>query len=63
MDYIKSVMASLGSSFSIILGLITFNNVAILVGILSGLSVITERVISSVIKIKQYKKDVNRADS
>lgn len=62
MDYIKSVVASLGSSFSIILGLITFNNIAILVGILSGISVIVERIISSVIKVKQYKKDVNRID-
>lgn len=57
----KNIISFMVSSFNILLGLITLNNVAILVGILSGLSVITYNVINSVLRVKEYKRnDVNR---
>lgn len=59
MDHLRSAVSSLFSGFSILLGVVTVNDIAIGVGIASGLSVIVERAISSVIKIKQYKKNVN----
>lgn len=62
MDHLRSIASSAISCFSILLGMITLNNVAILIGILSGVSVIVERIISSVIKIKQYKKNVDRTN-
>lgn len=63
MDYLRNIWSGAGATLSILLGLITVNDVAILIGILSGVSVIVERAISSIIKVKQYKKDVNRTDS
>lgn len=59
----KSVLGGLASGFNIMVGVITLNNLAIIVGILSGLSVIAYNVINSVLKIKEYKKNVNRPNS
>ena len=50
------------SSFSMILGMITLNNVAIIVGILSGVSVIASKVFDMWLKYKEYKRNINNVN-
>lgn len=55
-------MNSFASYFSIVLGLITLNNAAIFVGIMSGLSVIVSNVYGMYLKNKEYKRNKDNVD-
>lgn len=61
LDY-KGIMNSFASYFSIVLGLITLNNAAIFVGIMSGLSVIVSNVYGMYLKNKEYKRNKDNVD-
>lgn len=58
----KSIISCLFSNFNIIIGLITLNNVAIIVGILSGVSVIASNLFSIWLKNKEFKKNNKDVD-
>jgi hypothetical protein len=58
----KSIVSGIFSYFSITLGLITLNNIAILVGIMSGLSVIISNVYGMYLKNKEFKRNKDNVD-
>jgi len=58
----KNVIFCLLSNFNIVIGLITLNNLAIFIGILSGLSVIGSNVFGNYLKWKEYKRNKEDVD-
>jgi hypothetical protein len=58
----KSIFLWVTNSFLTIFGLITLNTLAIVVGILAGVTTITWNVVNTYFRIKQGKKEKNNGD-